>query len=69
MTVAKTIAIAEAHAKRGDMEAACRIITSAMRAAKSSRSQWTYRIAQQRILDAAVDEMVARSQARFRAHA
>ena len=64
MTVAKTIAIAEAHTKNGNVEGACRILSSAMRAAKSSRSQWAFDIAKARILDAAVDATVARSQVR-----
>lgn len=64
MTVAKTIALAEVHAKNGNVEGACRILTSAMRAAASSKSQWAYDIAKARILDAAVDATVARSQAR-----
>lgn len=61
MTVSKTIALAEAHAKNGNIEGACRILTSAMRAAKSGRSQWAYDMAKARILDAAVDAMVASS--------
>ena len=64
MTVAKTIALAEAHAKNGNVQGACRILSSAMRAAKSSRSQWAFDIAKARILDAAVDATVARSQVR-----
>jgi hypothetical protein len=64
MTAAKTIELANAHAKNGNVEGACRILTSAMRAAKSNRSQWAFDIAKARILDAAVDATVARSQAR-----
>ena len=64
MTVAKIIEIANAHAKNGNIEGACRILPSAMRAAKSSRSQWAFDIAKTRILDAAVDATVARSQVR-----
>lgn len=64
MTVAKTIELANAHAKNGNIEGACRILTSAMRAAKSSRSQWAFDIAKTRVLDAAVDATVARSQVR-----
>jgi hypothetical protein len=64
MTVAKTIAIANQHAKNGNVEGACRILESAKRAARSNRSQWAFEIAKARILDAAVDAMVARSQSR-----
>lgn len=63
MTIAKTIQIAEQHAAHGRIEAACSILNAAMRAAASSRSQWKLDIAKARILDAAVDATVARSQA------
>ena len=40
MTVARTIQIAEQHAARGDVPAACRILDFAIRTAISARSQW-----------------------------
>lgn len=64
MTIARTIAIAEQHAARGDIPAACRILDTAIRAALSNRAKWKLDIAKTRILDAAVDATVARSQAR-----
>lgn len=61
MTVARTIQIAEQHAARGDVPAACRILDFAIRTASSARSQWKLDMAKARILDAAVDATVARS--------
>jgi hypothetical protein len=52
MTIAKTIALAEAHAKNGNVEGACRILSSAMRAAASIKSQAAYATALERIKEA-----------------
>jgi hypothetical protein len=62
MTVAETIKLAESHAAAGNVQGACRILDAAKRAAKSNKSQWAFDIAKTRILDRAVDAMVARSQ-------
>ena len=64
MTVAKTIKLAEQHAANGNIQAACRILDGHIRAALSARSQVTLSIAKMRILDAAVDATVARSNQR-----
>jgi len=61
MTVANTIKIAQKHAADGNVPAACRILDGAIRAALSSKAQWTLSIAKRRILDAAVDATVSRS--------
>ncbi len=61
MTVARTIQLAEQHAANGNTPAACRILDGAIRAALSARAQWTLTLAKARILDAAVDATVARS--------
>ena len=61
MTVAKTIKLAEQHASNGNVPAACRIIDGHIHAALSARSQMTLSIAKMRIIDAAVDATVARS--------
>lgn len=61
MTIARTIQIAEQHAARGDTPAACRILDTAIRAALSNSAKWKLDIAKARILDAAVDATVARS--------
>ena len=52
MTVAKTIALAEAHAKNGNVQGACRILASAMRAAASINSQAAYATALEQLMDA-----------------
>lgn len=64
MTVAKTIQLAQQHAHNGNFDGACRILNAAMRSAKSGRSQRAFDIAKSKILDAAVDATVARSQVR-----
>jgi hypothetical protein len=61
MTVAETIALAEQHAKNGNVPAACRILDFAICAALSNRSKWKMDIAKARILDAAVNATVAAS--------
>jgi len=66
MTIARTIAIADQHAANGNVPAACRILDGAIRAAMRPKGQMQLSIAKQRILDAAVDATVARSQARAR---
>lgn len=64
MTVAKTIELANAHAKNGNVEGACRILTSAMRAAKSGRAMFHLAVAKQRIIDPSFDKLIAQKQAR-----
>lgn len=61
MTIARTIKLADQHAANGNIPAACRILDGAIRAALSTRSQWTLTLAKARILDAAVNATVARS--------
>lgn len=66
MTIAQTIAIANQHAANGNVPAACRILDGAIRAALRPKGQMQLSIVKQRILDAAVDATVSRSQARAR---
>lgn len=62
MTIDQTIITAQEYAKRDAVEAACRVLNSAMAKAKRSKDQWRLDIAKRQILDAAVDATVARSQ-------
>jgi hypothetical protein len=64
MTIAKTIKLAEDHARNGNVPGACRILDSAIRVAGTHKAKWTLDIAKTRILDAAVDATVARSLAK-----
>lgn len=63
-TIARTIEIARQHAARGDVPAACRVLDLAMRAALTSRTYYRLYAVRCAILDASIDAMVARSQAR-----
>lgn len=49
MTIAKTIALAEAHHRNGNTEGARRILESAIRAAGSERAAKAYRAAMAQI--------------------
>jgi hypothetical protein len=61
-TITRTIEIAEQHAANGNTPAACRVLNFAIRAALSGKSQIRLDMAKARILDAAIDATVARSQ-------
>lgn len=63
MTVAKTIAMAEAHAKNGNVEGALRIIDAAIRAAGSGVSMFRLSVAKHQITDPTFDKLVKQKQA------
>ena len=63
MTISQTIITAQEYANRGHVEAACKIIRKRMAIAKRGKDQMRLDMARLAILDAAVDAIVARSNA------
>ena len=62
MTIAQTIITAEEYANRGCIEAACKMLRAKMATAKRGKDQMRLDAARLRIIDAAIDATVARSQ-------